>query len=259
MTDTKRYYGWKNSLPDAGATLANTEELPVLEEVEPRNEMPAVYDQGQLGSCTGNAVAGAVHYNNILDGVDFGVPSRLFIYWWERYFEGTVSYDSGAYGHDGFRCVHHKGVPPEELCPYNINFFKDKPSSEAITEAEKHKVGKYVHPGLPLYRSIEDRTQALKSLLSNKQTVAFGFTVYESFESRKVSETGIVPVPSAGEMAVGGHEVLLIGYLKDYPDHGLVRNSWGAGWGQEGYCLMPWEIISNTKYASDWRSIYRPA
>jgi C1A family cysteine protease len=96
-------------------------------------------------------------------------------------------------------------------------------------------------------------------VLSNKQTIAFGFTVYSSFESSEVSSTGIVPLPVEGEGVLGGHEVLLVGYLKDYPEHGLVRNSWGSGWGLGGYCLMPWQMIANPYYADDWRSIYRPA
>jgi C1A family cysteine protease len=260
MADTKRYYGWKPSLPDPTAVVADPSGLEVLDEVDPRGDMAPCYDQGQLGSCTGNAVAGAVHYENILNGTDYGTPSRLFIYWWERYFEGTVEYDSGAYGHDGFRCAKHKGVPPEELCPYNIKFFRDKPSEEALAAAQGHKIGKYVHPGYPYSRSIQDRTEAFKALLSNKQTIAFGFTVYESFESEEAERTGIIPLPDTSrERQLGGHEVLLVGYLKDYPEHGLVRNSWGTEWGMDGYCLMPWKIIAGPGYADDWRSIYRPA
>src|SRR5690242_3074864 len=100
-----RIYGWKPSRPDPNAVEADVAGLVVLPEVDPRKELPPCYDQGQLGSCTANAVAGAVHYDNILNGTDFGIPSRLFIYYDEREQEGTVDYDSGAYGHDGFRTV----------------------------------------------------------------------------------------------------------------------------------------------------------
>ena len=53
-------YGWKPSLPDLRDHIADASELPVLDEVDPRKDLPPVFDQGQLGSCTANAVAAAV-------------------------------------------------------------------------------------------------------------------------------------------------------------------------------------------------------
>lgn len=65
-------------------------------------------------------------------------------------------------------------------------------------------------------------------------------------------------MPEAGEQILGGHEVLVVGFLQDDPNYALVRNSWGTDWGLEGYCLMPWQMICSPNYSSDWRSIYRP-
>lgn len=216
------------------------------------------YDQGNLGSCTANALAGALQYNNILDGTDFGTPSRLFIYYGERKIEGTINRDSGAYGHDGFRILRKFGAPAEETWPYVVQNFRYQPSPTAYAEAAQHRITKYVHPGLPISKTIHERTEAFKALLSNQQTIAFGFTVFESFESQTVAQSGIVPMPATTEKNIGGHEVLLIGYLRDYPGHGLVRNSWGTDWGLGGYMLMPWQYICDPRYADDWRSIYRP-
>ena len=88
--------------------------------VDLRGQCPAVYNQGELGSCTANAI-GAAHqfdqmkqkrttdYTDVTDkerravsrgSVDF-VPSRLFIYFNERVIEGTVDEDSGAMLRDG--------------------------------------------------------------------------------------------------------------------------------------------------------------
>jgi C1A family cysteine protease len=149
-------YGWKRSLPDPTAVPADVEGLTALEEVDPRAELPAVYDQGQLGSCTANAVAGAFQYeqilaNNYLAGE---VPSRLFIYYGEREREGTVDHDAGAFGHDGFKVLRKTGVCPEAIWPYDISQFTEKPNEDAYREASLRKIGKYVHPGLPYHRPI---------------------------------------------------------------------------------------------------------
>ena len=57
---------------------------------------PPVYDQGQLGSCTSNAIAGAIEFNQIKAGntAPF-IPSRLFVYYNERKIEHTVKSDGG--------------------------------------------------------------------------------------------------------------------------------------------------------------------
>lgn len=256
----EHFYGWHPSLGDINNEPADTLGLTVLEERDPRDEMPDPYNQLQLGSCTGNAVAGAIEYDAILNGEHFGTPSRLFIYYGEREREGTVGWDAGAYGHDGFKVARKTGVPPEELWSYDgyKTKFKERPSDEAFAAAAEHKIGKYTHPGLG---EVEDsaRRHSLMAVLSNKQTVAFGFVVYESFESLELERTGIVPIPQSGEKVLGGHEVLIVGFLKDKPEYALVRNSWGTDWGMGGYCLFPWQFILNRQLCDDFRTIVRPA
>jgi C1A family cysteine protease len=84
----------------------------------------------------------------------------------------------------------------------------------------------------------------------------FGFTVYEAFESSAVARSGLVPMPRRGERALGGHAVLVVGYdaaVKKF----LVRNSWGAGWGKEGYCWMPFAYLADRNLADDFWTIRR--
>jgi C1A family cysteine protease len=258
MTTTPHRYGWKPSLTDINDQEADLRELTELAEVDPRQAMSPCYDQGNLGSCTANAIAGALEYDESLT-LDTAVatPSRLFIYYCERVREGSVSTDSGAWGRDGFKSLRKTGAPPEDIWPYDISQFTTKPSEEAYLEAAHHKIGGYTHPGLGHDVTWEERRDAFKKVLSNRQTIAFGFTVYESFESSNWVD-GEMPMPQKGEGVLGGHEVLLVGYLQGYPNHALVRNSWGTGWQMDGYFLMPWNFLCNPNYASDWRSIYRP-
>lgn len=258
VTPAGHALGWKPSLPDFHDVPADVTSLKVADEVDPRNDMMPCYDQGQLGSCTANAIAAALEYNQMLDGISEDTPSRLFIYYMERVREGTVTTDSGAYGRDGFKVLRKTGAPPEELWPYDISKFAEKPDQEAYDAAElEGRIAQYVHPGLGAKVSLLERREAFQRVLSNKQTIAFGFTVYASFE-QEWPEAGVMPMPIAGESVLGGHEVLMVGFLADYPEHVLCRNSWGEDWGLEGYFLMPWQFACDMKYASDWRSIYRP-
>jgi C1A family cysteine protease len=246
------HYGWKPSLPDLRDHVADASELPILDEVDPRADLPEVFDQGHLGSCTANAVAAAVEYNAKLDGSDPGLLSRLWIYYYERKLEGApTDQDTGAFGRDGFKVCQKLGVPLECDWPYDITKFSDPPPSSLDAEAEQHHISNY--------RSVPRNLDSMKALLSNRQTIAFGFSVYESFESQQVAQSGIVPLPSRNERVLGGHEVLLVGYLKDETNYGLVRNSWGAGWGLQGYFMMPWAYILDEHLASDLRTIRRPA
>lgn len=247
-----RRYGWKPSLPDLRDHIADASELKVLDEVDPRGELPPVFDQGQLGSCTANAVAAAVEFDAKLNGSDPGPLSRLWIYYYERKIEGSpADQDTGAYGRDGFKVCKTLGVPLEKDWPYDVSKFSAEPSASLADEARQHRISNY--------RAVPRNLDSMKAVLCNRQTIAFGFTVYESFESEEVAKTGIVPTPTRGEKVLGGHEVLLVGYLKDQVNYGLVRNSWGTGWGLQGYFLMPWSSILDANLASDFRTIRRPA
>jgi C1A family cysteine protease len=103
-----------------------------------------------------------------------------------------------------------------------------------------------------MVESLDNRDlTTLKSCLALALPFAFGFDVYESFESRSVAVSGILPTPKAGERQLGGHAVLAVGY-SDARQAFIVRNSWGAGWGQEGYFWFPYKLMTNTDFASDF-------
>jgi C1A family cysteine protease len=246
------HYGWKPSLPDLRDHIADTSELKILDEVDPRPDLPAVFDQAHLGSCTANAVAAAVEYDAKLNGSDPGFLSRLWIYFYERKLEGApVDQDTGAHGRDGLKVCQKMGVPLEQEWPYDVDKFSEQPPASLDDEARQHRISNY--------RVVPRNLDSMKAAVSNRQTIPFGFTVYESFESPEVAKSGTVPMPNRDEKVLGGHEVLLVGYLKDQVNYGLVRNSWGTGWGIAGYFLMPWSYLLDANLSSDFRTIRRAA
>src|SRR4029077_1186493 len=112
--------------------------------VDLRPQCPPVYDQGELGSCTANAIAGAVQFDEIRSGIaPTWTPSRLFIYYNERVLEGTVGTDSGAQLRDGIKVIAADGVCPEADWPYDISRFTERPSPQAYADAVHDRVGTY--------------------------------------------------------------------------------------------------------------------
>src|ERR1700748_910581 len=135
QTRTVQKYGWVPDLPDQRDFLyaAPSEyQQNIPKSVDLSKKCPPVYDQGQLGSCTANAIAAAIEF----DQKKKFVPSRLFIYYNERQMEGTVVTDSGAQIRDGIKSVATQGAPPERLWPYEIDKFRDKPPDAAYTAAK---------------------------------------------------------------------------------------------------------------------------
>ena len=205
--------------------------------------MPAIYDQGQLGSCTANAIGGAFEFEMLKQEEPDFMPSRLFIYYNERVIERTVDEDAGAQLRDGMKTVANQGVCPEPQWPYVLSQFATKPTAECYAEAKKHV-------GITYMRVGQDVAQ-MRGCLAAGYPFIFGFTVYESFESDAVSRTGNVPMPQGDERTLGGHAMVAVGY--DNPKKlVLVRNSWGTSWGKKGYGTMPYSYFTNPDLSADF-------
>lgn len=250
MAYTVKRYGWIRDLPDHrdhlyAAPVVALAVLPPL--VDLRNQCPPVYDQGQLGSCTGNGIAGVIQFERRKQKLtpDF-IPSRLFIYYNERVMEHTVNSDSGAMIRDGIKSVGQQGDCPETEWPYDIAKFAQKPTPACYQDALKYKA--------VLYQRMVQSLNQLKGCLASGYPFVFGFTVYESFESQQVAQTGIVPMPSSTEKLMGGHCVVAVGY-DDAKQCFIIRNSWGANWGMQGYCTMPYAYLTDANLASDFWTI----
>ena len=243
-------YGWVPDLPDHrdilyGAVRPVPSSFPPM--VDLRATCSPVENQGQLGSCTGNALAGALEFLERKDGVPFKDLSRLFIYYNERVVEHTTNSDSGAMLRDGIKTLHKQGVCAEKSWPYVISKFKSKPTAACYAEASQHQITSYQR-----LVTLND----MLACLAEGYPFVFGFTVYESFESQEVAKTGIVNMPDTGEHVAGGHAVLAVGY-NDAEKRFLVRNSWGAGWGQKGYFTIPYGYLEDRNLSDDLWTVRR--
>jgi C1A family cysteine protease len=248
-------FGWVPDLPDHrdfdySAPLVALKALPP--KVDLRTGCPPVYDQGQLGSCTANAIGAAFQFAQKKEGLKDFIPSRLFIYYNERDMEATVGQDSGANIRDGIKSVNKLGVCPEAMWPYDPSPFPPnpkltvKPSPACYTEAKKHLAGQYAR--------VPRTLNQMKGCLASGFPFVYGFTVYESFEGNQVAKTGVVPMPKPAEQVLGGHAVLAVGY-DESSQRFIVRNSWGTGWGIKGYFTMPYTYLLDANLSDDFWTI----
>jgi C1A family cysteine protease len=224
---------------DFGEVL-NVEVTKLPSFVDLRSGMPAVYDQGTLGSCTANAIAGAFEYDLSeydLPAEERFIPSRLFIYYHERIRENSIYQDSGARIVDGIRSVEEQGVCSEEKWPYIEKNFEEKPCEECYEEAKLNRV-------LSAFK-VNDLNH-MKCALCHGLPVIMGVQVYESFEK---ASGGHIPLPNTSqEKLLGGHAILAVGYDESQKCV-FFRNSWGVSWGDKGYGTLPYDFITSFAYS----------
>jgi C1A family cysteine protease len=246
MLRANKRFGWVPDLPDHRDWLAlpTPGRMILPTRVDIRNSLIPIYDQGQLGSCTANAIGRCIEAEQIKQQLKQFTPSRLFIYYNERVIENTVDSDSGAMIRDGIKSVARQGAPPETDWPYDIAKFTDKPSAQAYADARLDRAINY-------YR-LHQTLRYLKGNLAVGYRFAFGFTVYTSFMD--IGSDGLMPMPGAHDQVEGGHATVVEGY-DDATRRFTVANSWGGDWGDKGYFYMPYEYITDTNLCDDFWTI----
>lgn len=237
MNHVKRKYGWHPDVPDhhdrpfvtklTGAILPRKVDLSA--------GLVHIYDQGQLGSCTANAIAGAFQFARKKEGLPAWDPSRLFIYFNERDAEGHVPIDSGACLRTGIKSLVKLGVCPESMWPYDISQFTVKPTEACYAEATKDQVLQY--------RRVAASHYDMKCALTEGHPFVVGIAIFQSFESDPVRATGMIPMPGQDESLLGGHAVLCVGCDDDTRLYRLA-NSWGPDWGDHGFFHLPYDYMT---------------
>lgn len=240
-----RKYGWIPDPPDRRdhPYVAPPEILAKLpSRTDLRRRCPPVYDQGNLNSCTANAIAAAVQFDLKKQKQARFKPSRLFLYYNERVMAGTAKADSGAPLRDGIKTVAKVGDCRESLWPYVISKFAEAPTRLCYVQARKYRAVKY--------QRLTHKAKQLKGCLASGYPFVFGFRAHASLESAKVARTGHVSMPAPGDKPIGGHAVMAVGY-DDSKQWFIVRNSWGKSWGIKGYFTLPYAYVLDEHLALD--------
>ena len=238
-------FGWKPDVPDLRDFRYSLKPKMTLPSVVNLQEFcPPVWDQGDIGSCTAQAISAALQCNAIKNNQHSKniVRSRLFIYYNERFVEGTVDSDAGAMIRTGIKTVAEHGVCNEAMWWYNPRKFTVKPSRRCYDNALKYQALSYFR--LPQVVS------SMKGCLADGFPFIVGVACYSDFLSDQVSLSGTIAMPRSDDNLVGGHAVLVVGY-DDAKQSFVFRNSWGTSWGNKGHGYIPYCYLEHEDLAAD--------
>lgn len=215
------------------------------------------YDQGQLGSCTANAIAFAFVYNVVKQGYVPFMPSRLDIYYNERSHMGgnaELQLDEGANISDCEYVLENIGMLPEESWPYMDN--ATNPSYYTVPQSAKDDIRTLAVSNDTMYTVNPRDLNAIKLVLTNGYPLVCGIIVdTDVFCSQSTACTGIITkIPNLKKGNLAGHAVVIVGYTAD--GYFLIRNSWGINWGL-GFLNQSNGIYNYDEYTGKMRGYFK--
>lgn len=209
-----------------------------------------IRDQGYRGTCAAFAAIGNIEYTalNADDSKAQGLPtldlSEQRFYWMSKpdcQGDGCQKpFSEGSWygvGFDASAAAGELDIPLETDCPYNKN-----PGDSDTQAPQKNSCSKGAVQieEVGSWCGLED----LVDLLERGYAVPYASPLSGNWERNDglITRKGLEG-PGNGPHA-GGHAYLIVGYkrLPDMPEEGgmcfIVKNSWGVGWGVNGYSCM---------------------
>jgi C1A family cysteine protease len=211
-------------------------------------------NQRSLSSCVGNATADAIEILNAIEeekqakaqGRDPKPPvqlSRLFVYTLARALmdanndgQGDVDQDKGTHIRLAFEALSRWGICDEDIWPYDTAKVFTLPSIKAMRQAFGHKIHSYYR----IKGVYDDRLAEIQAALRANHPVVFGTMIDKAFEALS-GPNATAKKPTGATL--GGHALIVVGYIASSNLY-IVKNSWGQGWGDRGYCYMEPEMLA---------------
>lgn len=219
---------------------------PLPSHVDLRQGFPPVTDQ-TYNCCVAESTTAAFEYAVIatVGRTKYVQSSRMFLYYQARLADNMQGQDDGAFIHSAAQSLLTSGLCEESFMPYSLGPLV-VPPKPAYTDALDHKA--------LTVKMVDQNLDALRQLLASGYPVVIGFVVFPSIQSPTVEKTGDVPMPSDADkqgQPLGGHAVVLVGY-DDSRKVFIFRNSWGTGWGDQGYGSLPYAYLLDPALTQDF-------
>lgn len=230
------------SPPDSRDYIYQGTQAAVKDLVDLREWDSPIEDQNSLGSCVGHSIANAYELTlKRLYPLRYKNLSSLFVYYNARLIDGTVGEDVGTTIRSGLKGGNDYGICAEDLWPYRIENFDDRPNDDAYEDGRKRKVVRY------------QRVSTLEDVIDSLNTFSPVVIAVELFPQFEIIDEidPVVAMPGDSEQSIGLHAMACVGY-NQFKKMLLAKNSFGSTWGARGYCWIPYEYFR--KYnVENWR------
>lgn len=210
-----------------------TDNLPPAADL--RQYAGGIENQGRLGACSGHAAVSALEILLERSG-QFRNLSRLFAYYIFRELNGTVSSDTGVPLRVVMKALNKYGICSETIWPYREDWWYVTPNADAFKDASSLKVERYER-----ITSFSNLTIPLiQGALARGLPVVAGIDICPSLNNLRGSIDTQNYKGTFLEPYYSSHAICIVGYNS----RGLIiENSWGNEWGDNGYFLMPYEVV----------------
>lgn len=243
-------------LTENGFTYGNTtyklldiEEKPLQEDYEAHNThrqsvdlrplFTNVKDQGQLGTCSVFSMVSIYEYILKKTKREEDLSER-FVYFNVLKDSGNME-DTGSSLFGVVESMTKYGVCSEKHCKYDVGQYDLEPSKDAYTDAMSHRI--------KIAKNVKINHNDITSALSEGYPVTISLKIYDSFGNQS---KGFIYRPTDIEIEenkFGNHAMVICGYSEEDKVY-IVRNSWGKGFGDNGYCYIPFSYIDDKNFTN---------
>ena len=243
-------------LTENGFTYGNTtyklldiEEKPLQDDYEAKEKhrqsvdlrplFSSIKDQGQLGTCSVFSIVSVYEYILKKTKREHDLSER-FVYYNVLKDSGKME-DIGSSLYGVVESITKYGVCAEKHCKYEVEKYHIAPSKEAYEDAIAHRI--------KVAKNVRISHKDITSALSEGYPVTISLKIFDSFGNQS---KGFVYRPTDEEIAenkYGNHAMVICGYSEEDKVY-IVRNSWGKGFGDNGYCYIPFSYIEDDKLSN---------
>lgn len=200
------------------------------------DRVPEILDQGSEGACTGFALAAVIQFHQKMRGVRRpSVSARMLYEMARRYDEWPGESYDGSSARGAMQGWVAHGVVSRDSWPHRLH------GPQHLTPARTEE-GRLV-PGGAYYRVQHRGIRDMHAALADVGILYVTLMVHRGWDDpqsdlRRVAPAWKLPTIQREGRATDGHAVAFVGYTRD---GFIVQNSWGPGWGADGFALLPYE------------------